>query len=168
MTAPARLIAALFRMDEGTWARHANPWSVWTRMATLPVLLAAIWSHTALGWWALVPGAIVVAWLWLNPRLFPPPASTRSWASRAVLGERLWLDRDRPIDREHRTAATFTSTVASLGFAAAVYGAVVNDWGWTVAGAAVCYLGKLWFIDRMVWVFEDERRRDPAVAAWLR
>lgn len=168
MTAPAHLIAALFRMDEGTWARHASPWSVWTRMATLPVLLAAIWSHTALGWWALVPGAIVAAWLWLNPRLFPPPASTRSWASRAVLGERLWLDRARPIDREHRTAATVAAGASSIGFVAAIYGAAANDWGWTVAGAAVCYLGKLWFIDRMVWVFEDERRRDPAVAAWLR
>lgn len=168
MPAPARLIATLFAMNERTWERHASPWSVWTRMATLPVLLSAIWSHTTLGWWALVPVAIVVAWLWLNPRLFPPPASTRSWASRAVLGERLWLDRARPIDPEHRTAATVAAGASSIGFVAAIYGAAVNDWGWTVAGAAVCYLGKLWFIDRMVWVFEDERRRDPAVAAWLR
>ncbi len=163
MSAPGRLVAALFGMDTRTWERHASPWSVWTRMATLPVLLAAIASHTLLGWWALVPVAVVVVWLWLNPRLFPPPTSTRSWASRAVLGERLWLDRGRRIDREHRMAATIAATASSAGFAAALYGAVIADWGWTVAGAAVCYLGKLWFLDRMVWLLEDAAREDPAV-----
>ena len=38
MTFEAR-IARLFAMDEATWARHANPWSVWTRFTALPLLL---------------------------------------------------------------------------------------------------------------------------------
>lgn len=168
MTAIGRVIAALFRMDERTWERHANPWSVWTRMASLPLMLAVIWSHTTLGWWVVVPAAATAAWLWLNPRLFPPPASTRSWASRAVLGERLWVDPARRVGGDHRTVATLTSAVAAVGGIAAVGGAVANDIGWTLSGAAVCYLGKLWFLDRMVWLFEDARRGDPAVAAWLR
>ena len=36
--------AALFRLDEEGWERHANPWSVWTRIATWPVLMLVLWS----------------------------------------------------------------------------------------------------------------------------
>ena len=71
-----RGIARLFAMSDGVWARHANPWSVWTRMATLPVLLLALWSRAWIGWWALLPVAAVLVWTWLNPRLFPPPRTT--------------------------------------------------------------------------------------------
>lgn len=34
--------ARAMTMDDATWERHANPWSVWTRMATLPLLLPAL------------------------------------------------------------------------------------------------------------------------------
>src|SRR4029079_13215492 len=77
-------------LRDDTWMRHANPWSVWTRYAAFPLLIAAIWSWHWLGWWSLAPIAAVVAFLIVNPRLFPPPRTTRSWASRAVLGERVW------------------------------------------------------------------------------
>ena len=30
-----RKIASAFRMDDETWKRHANPWSVWTRNTVL-------------------------------------------------------------------------------------------------------------------------------------
>jgi hypothetical protein len=36
-----RFAARLMAMDDRAWARHANPWSVWTRFATLPFLLLA-------------------------------------------------------------------------------------------------------------------------------
>ena len=29
-------IAQLFDLDQTTWERHANPWSVWTRFLSLP------------------------------------------------------------------------------------------------------------------------------------
>jgi len=36
----------------------------------------------------------------------------------------------------------------------------------TVAGCCVSYLGKLWYVDRMVWLFEDLRDR-PEFAKWV-
>jgi hypothetical protein len=38
-------IARLFSISEETWARHANPWSVWTRFTVLPVLGDRVWLN---------------------------------------------------------------------------------------------------------------------------
>lgn len=38
-------IARAHRMDDAAWARHANPWSVWTRVPILLLLALAIWSR---------------------------------------------------------------------------------------------------------------------------
>ncbi len=51
-----RTIARLFRMDDATWLRHANPWSVILRFTVLPLLILAFWSRLWLGWWAGYPG----------------------------------------------------------------------------------------------------------------
>jgi len=81
-------IAAAFAMSEEVWARHANPWSIWTRYATFPMLILSIWSRVWFGWWALIPIFLTLVWLWLNPRGFEKPSSTDNWASKAVLGRR--------------------------------------------------------------------------------
>src|SRR3954467_6144112 len=111
-----RGIARAFAMDEATWLRHANPWSVWTRVATLPLLVLAAWSRAWLGWWALVPVALVLLWTWWNPRLFPVPLSTDNWASKGVMGERVWLNRDAvPIPGHHRLVPHALTAVAAAG-----------------------------------------------------
>ena len=92
MSLPGAL-ARLHRLDDTGWHRHANPWSVWTRFAILPAATLVLFLRPTLGAWTVVLLAILIAWSWLNPRAFPPPASTSSWAARAVMGERLWLDR---------------------------------------------------------------------------
>ena len=74
MTFEGRLATA-FAMSEDVWMHHANPWSVWTRFTVLPLLILAIWSRVWLGWWAFVPMAAAVLWMWLNPRIFPKPQS---------------------------------------------------------------------------------------------
>jgi hypothetical protein len=101
-------IASAFAMSDRVWERHANPWSVWTRVASAPLPFVAIGSHAWLGWpLALILFAAVACWLWFNPRVFPPPISTNNWSSKAVLGERVWLNRSRfPIPGDHATAAT--------------------------------------------------------------
>ncbi len=68
-----RMIVRVFAMNDEVWARHANPWSVWTRFTILPLLVAAIWSRQWIGWWAALPSVALVIWTWLNPRLFPSP-----------------------------------------------------------------------------------------------
>ncbi|MCP2204036.1 hypothetical protein LX90_007765 [Lentzea flava] len=35
-------------------------------------MLLAIWSRDWIGWWCLLPVAVVVVWLFVNPSAFPP------------------------------------------------------------------------------------------------
>ncbi|MFI7111602.1 DUF6653 family protein [Nonomuraea sp. NPDC050227] len=72
--------AATFGLDDEAWKRHANPWSVWTRMAGLAPILLPIYFREALGWWSLAPIAAGVIWMWLNPHAFAPVHEPRSWA----------------------------------------------------------------------------------------
>ncbi len=85
-----RRIAALFRLDDDAWRRHANPWSVVLRNTALPLLILAFWSRLWLGWWAVVPVAAALLWTWLNPRIFRPPRSFDHWTSKGVLGHRIF------------------------------------------------------------------------------
>lgn len=62
-------IASLFRMTDEVWARHTNPWSVWTRFFALPVLILSVWSRTWIGLWAAVPILLSVVWIWISPLL---------------------------------------------------------------------------------------------------
>jgi hypothetical protein len=105
---------------------------------------------------ALVPIAALVAWTWWNPRAFPPPRSLDNWASKGVLGERIWLARARvPIPAHHRGVAPLLGLTSALGLAPLLWGLVVLDPWPTVLGGAIVLLAKLWFVDRMVWLYED-------------
>jgi hypothetical protein len=55
-------IAGAFGMTEDAWKRHANPWSVWTRFAAIPLMILAIWSRVWLGWWWPVSCCWSMAW----------------------------------------------------------------------------------------------------------
>ncbi|MGY1641470.1 DUF6653 family protein [Geodermatophilus sp. SYSU D00703] len=167
-TADARL-ARLFGLRGDTWLRHANPVSAWTRFAVLPLLALAVWSRVWLGWWALVPVALVLLFTAVNPVLFPPPASTRHWTSRGVFGERIWAERGSAAlpDRFRRSrvpAVTYAFQVA--GLVQLAYGLVVLDVVAVVGGVVLVQCAKAWFIDRMVLLFEEEKTRRPEYAAW--
>ena len=135
------------------------------------VLVLAGWSrrlmldHALPRWWlrvALLPVALVIAWTWVNPRAFPKPASTDSWASRATFGERLWLDRDRvAVPRRHRVLPHVLNAVAATGGLLAIGGALATAPWPAVSGTSLMLLGKLWFCDRMVWLWEDMKDTDP-------
>lgn len=157
-----KLIAAIFGMNEEAWARHANPWSVWSRLTVLPVLIVAFWSRAWLEWWALLPIVLAILWTWQNPRLFTPPRSTDNWASKAVLGERVWLNRKEvPVPERHRTVPNVLSTVGAVGMLFVIWGVAALEVWPTLMGAALVYLSKLWFIDRMVWLYEDTSEVTP-------
>lgn len=149
----------LMGMNDATWLRHANPWSAWTRFSALPLLVLAIWSRVWLGWWCLLPIALAVAWIWINPRAFSAPSDFGAWASRAVLGERIFLARDRfEIARQHITVAHMLTLVSALGAIILIWGLVVLDLGLTVAGLVLVIGGKTWFCDRMVWIHTEETK----------
>lgn len=146
----------LMTMTPQTWARHANPWSGWTRATILPLLALAVWSRVWIGWWALVPLLALILWTWANPRLFPPPRSTDNWMSRGVLGEQVWLDRRRDPALAHHVAVIRTLTRASgAGAVVLAIGLWLLNLPLVVAGLSVAMLCKFWFLDRMVWVLAD-------------
>jgi len=161
-------IAKAFSMSDTVWERHANPLSVWTRYSVLPILVIAFWCRIWLGWWSIICIVIAMTWVWINPRLFQKPKSTNNWASKAVLGERVWLNRkDVPVPEYHRILPNILNIVASIGMMLCIYG-VVGLLVWpTIFGIALAYLGKSWFLDRMVWLYDDMKDTHPEYKEWL-
>ncbi len=147
-----------FQMSDEVWERHANPLSVWTRYPCLPVLALSIWSRVWIGGWAWIPVVLTLLWIWLNPRVFPKPSSIDNWASKSVLGERLWLNQDQaPIVIRHRAIIGVSNSVAAAGAILCVYGLVVFDSYHVTYGIILTLIGKSWFLDRMVWIYQEER-----------
>ena len=162
------VIAKVFSMSDEVWERHANPLSVWTRYSVLPVLVAAFWSRVWLGWWSVVCVGAAFFWVWFNPRMFCKPKSTKNWASKAVLGERVWLNRKKVgVPEHHKVLPNILSGVASVGMVSCIYG-VVRLYIWpTVFGICLAYIGKSWFLDRMVWLYEEMKEIHPDYGKWL-
>ena len=156
-------------MDEASWSRHANPWSVYTRVPLLMLFALAIWSRVWIGWWALAPVAALMVWTWVNPRIFPAPKSTNNWASKGTFGERVWLNAKAvPIPAHHAWWARALSIASGLAVLPMAYGLYVLDPFAAFLGALLASLLKLWFVDRMVWLYEDMKDAHAPYAAWLR
>jgi hypothetical protein len=93
------------------FARHANPWSAWTRWASTPLVLLPVWTRRR------SHAVFVGAWLAVNPVAFPKVTDDRNWATRAILGEELWITR-RPRDTVTGVSVA-TSAVAVVAIVAA-------------------------------------------------
>ncbi len=143
-------------MDGASWARHANPWSVYTRFTTLPLLVLAIWSRMWLGWDALYPLGLCLFWIWLNPRLFNPPKSTDNWASKGVMGEQLFLKRKTlALPKSHIETGHRLVIVSIVGAMIMTYGLWYFDLVFTISGTLIAMAGKVWFVDRMVKLYDE-------------
>ncbi len=159
-------IAKAFNLNDENWMRHANPWSVGTRYSVLPVIVLAFWSRIWIGWWCAVPAALSLAWMFLNPIFFPKPRSTKNWASKSVLGERVWMNRkEKPVPAHHLVMPGILNVVSSVGMLLAIWAIVILSPWMAALGVSLAYLGKSWYLDRMVWLYED-MKSDPEYAIW--
>ena len=114
-----------------------------------------------------MPLALGLLWTWLNPRFFAAPATTDRWSSKAVFGERVWIRRDEmPIPERHRVLPNVLNGFSAVGLVLCVWGIVQLAIWPTVLGVVVQYASKFWFLDRMVWLFEDVRGTDPRYERW--
>ena len=148
-------VVKAFGLQGEAWLRHANPWSVYTRIPIPALLVAAVWSRQWLGWWCLIPVAVVIVWTIVNPRAFPPPRSLDHWASRAVLGEKYWGARkEHPIPSNHRVGPWVLTAINAAGVPFVIWGLVTFDPWLTLFGLAVHMGGKIWFIDRMALLYD--------------
>ncbi len=149
-------MAKAFGLDSDGWARHANPWSVYTRIPIPAMLAGAIWTYTWIGWWSLAPVGAVCAWTFVNPRVFPPPRSLDHWASKAVLGEPFWSNRKVvPVPERHWVAPNVLTGINTLGLLVLAWGLVVLDVWAVLCGLAIHMAGKNWFLDRMAILYDD-------------
>lgn len=163
-----RRIANAFRLTDENWLKHANPWSVWSRYSVLPLIVGAFWSRAWIGWWCLLPGVLALLWMFFNPVFFPKPRSTKNWASKAVLGERVYLNRDQIAIPPHHQAALYKilHAISSAGLLLTIWSIVYYSvWG-AMAGVILTYLGKSWFLDRMVWLYEDMKEDNARYKGW--
>ena len=163
-----KFAAKFFQMSDGVWARHANPWSVWTRYLCLPLLALAVWSRVWIGWMSVLLFGLVCLWIWFNPRVFGKPRFTHHWASRAVLGERVLLKHPKTeVPAHHQRAISALNFLTFSGFAMAIYGLVELNAAATVFGTIVTMLGKTWFLDRMVWLYQELAAENAEYSSWL-
>jgi hypothetical protein len=161
-------IANAFNLDDENWLRHANPASVWSRAAVLPILAAGIWSRVWIGWWSVAIVVVGLLWMWLNPRAFDAPESTDNWASKSVLGERVWMNRDEvEVPEHHRFLPHFLNAINGLVTLVLAWGLYQMAIWPTLLGVFGQYAMKFWFLDRMVWLYEEMHLRHEPYAEWL-
>ncbi len=86
-----------------------------------------------------------------------------------MFGEQVWLRRKAvPIPPEHARAALLLSVANGLASLVVVYGLVFLD-AWAAVGGIVLVIAiKSWFLDRIVWLFDEMAAKHPDYAAWLR
>ncbi|MCR8722934.1 DUF6653 family protein [Frigidibacter sp. ROC022] len=152
-----RLAERSMAMDDASWARHANPWSVFSRFAILPLLALAVWSRVWLGWGALLPVAAVIVFTFVNPRLFAPvEGPPRGWAGRGTAGERLWLKRrSLALPRRHLIIGNILALLSGLGLLLYGWALWALDLKLLLLGMVWAMAAKTWFVDRMARLYDE-------------
>ncbi len=161
-------LSALFQFNEDVWLKHANPWSVYTRALSSPLLVIGVWSRQWIGWYCLIPIAIVMLWIWLNPRLFPAPKSFNNWASKSVMGERLLAnDPPKALLDYHKPMRNLLNSLSGVGFLLMVLGLIWLHIWLTIIGVLLQIIFKFWYLDRMVWLMESAAAKNPEYQSWI-
>lgn len=151
-----RAIERVMGMTDELWLRHANPWSVWTRIACVPAFALATWSRDWIGAFSLIPVALVVVFLWLNTRIFGPATDLDRWETRAILGEKIWLNRRRvPISQTQQRATALALTGSVAGILPAGLGLIWLDVGLTLLGVVVIVCGQIWFLTLLARLYDE-------------
>ncbi len=156
-------------MDDKTWTRHSNPWSVYTRFTALPLISFSFWSREWLDVYSLVLIALSFLWVWVNPRLFSEPKRTNNWASMGTFGERIYLNRENEVIPIHHLKACRTlQFLSAMGLPFFLYGLYSLDIWALILGNLWIMAFKAWFVDRMVWLYMDMKELNPIYQSWFK
>jgi hypothetical protein len=105
--------------------------------------------------------------MFFNPVLFSKPKSTNNWASKSVLGERVWKNRNKvPVPAHHKTAPNILNIISLIGMLLSIWAIIAISIWPAILGVALAYIGKSWYLDRMVRLYEDMKHL-PEYAKWL-
>ena len=117
----------LKRLTRKVFERHSNPRSAWTRLLSTPLVLVPFWTRS----WK--HASLVGTWMVLNPIVFPKPKNDSSWATRAMLGEEMWVA-ERPLD---------TAMAVNAAASAFAIGGVVGALKRRPLAAALCTVAEV-------------------------
>jgi len=137
-------------LGDRLWERHANPYSGWSRVATLPLLMYGIHARRP----RVV--ALALGFAVVNPVLFGPPDDADAWMTRVVLGERMYYrhrERRRPADLLNYLNVPLTV----YALRAATRRRPVR----TVLATAAAMAAKLLFVAVVARYYEANRERYP-------
>jgi hypothetical protein len=118
-------------------------------------MILAVWSRVGLGWWALVPVALVVVWLIINPVAFRPVDEPTAWVSKAVYGEQIWLTQREQVPVVYRTIMRWLVAVGLAGLGFVGWGLWALDVWPIVYGATLVVFSQLWQLDRMRLLYDE-------------
>ena len=83
------------------------------------------------------------------------------------MGERVWLARgDVPIPRHHALWAGILTGLSGIGLPPLLWGLYAYIWA-LLLGLTLTIGAKMWFLDRMVWLFDDMAKSHASYAAWM-
>ncbi|MCW5212253.1 hypothetical protein VU04_05025 [Desulfobulbus sp. TB] len=71
------------------------------------------------------------------------------------------------IPSHHQTAIGILKIVIFIGFLSAVYGLLILHSWLAILGTIITILGKTWFLDRMVWLYQDLSTENSEYQSWL-
>lgn len=159
----------LMSMDEESWRKHSNPWSVYSRFTSLPIISLAFYSREWLGLYSVFPIFLSLFWVWINPRLFSAPRTTDNWASMGTFGERIYLNRkNEKLPAHHLKFCQSLLILSSLGLPFFLVGIYNSNILALFIGIVWMMTFKTWFVDRMVWLYMDMKSSNSTYQSWLK
>ncbi len=69
--------------------------------------------------------------------------------------------------KQHLLVPNILSAINAIGAIPFIWGLVILEICPTILGGIVMIIRKLWFVDRMVWLYEDMRDATPEYGSWL-
>ena len=69
--------------------------------------------------------------------------------------------------KHHLLVPNILSAINAVGAIPFIWGLVILEIWPTVVGGLVMIISKLWFCDRMVWLYEDMKDATPEYKSWL-
>lgn len=141
--------------EDRRWAGRSHPWCVYTRLAAALLLIVALTTHRSLGIYALIPIGLCLFFIIVNPFVFRAPKDDSRWATRSVLGQRIWRQRENPgwdVPSISRVASAITYFIA-------LWLALESQLGEAVALGLIALGLKLVYLD---WMARYYGRMKPA------
>ena len=143
-------------VEDRFWRPHASPWSVRAFVTAYPVLVLALYRRDR----RLFAGTLLAAVTSLL--VVSPPEDDDAWATRVVLGERVWLERG--LGSSPRDLGLMA--LGAVAHLHTVRAALSRHPIRTAVGTVVSMALMALFFDRMVRLYEEHA--DAGVASECR